>query len=336
MLQRLALPSLPKGQKLLAVTGYAAFFVACFVLFAYWSFPYGRVREFLISKVSSELGYQLSIGELTPYWVSGLHLSEVTLTKPAPDANSQPVDLKLEEATARASLLSLLLGDFVVSFWASDGTGEIEGSYTHGETEFAFEAELTELDLGAVGVGEWLGLPVRGLASGEVVLAVPENLTESDVRATLTISKLALGDGKAKLKLPPLRDGFTVERIDAGDLTLQIATENGVAMVKQLSSQGPDLKLKGDGTLRLVRPFARSRGDFSVAVTFTDKYKQRNDRTKAVFQLLDFQPDLKRATADDGTMTFRLSGPLNAIRGVPAGAPMENKGSRKSRRTRGT
>jgi len=332
LLERL---SLPTTRKLVSLAGYASFFFMCFVMFSYWSFPYGRVREFLIRKVAADMGYQLSIGEIAPHWVTGLRVSELKLTKPAANASSEPTDLNIQEATIRASILPLLLGNVVVNFWLSDGTGEVDGTYEHGEEAFSFDAELLNLDVGALGIGGWLGLPLRGQASGEVALAIAENLAESDATANLTIAQLALGDGKAKVKIPGMRDGFTVERVDAGTLTLKLKTANGVVTLEQLSAQGTDLKLKGDGSLRLVRPLLRSRGDFTVAVTFTDKYKERNDRTKALFQLMAFQPEIKRATSDDGTMNFQLSGPLQTLRAVPAGTPAEAPAPRRRGRRRG-
>lgn len=327
--------SLPNARALLSFAGYSSFFFMCFIVFSYWSFPYGRVREFLIRQVNSDLGYQLSIGEIAPHWITGLRVSGLKLTKPAADAKSLPVDLLVEEATVRASILPMLLGNLVLKFWLTDGTGEIEGSYEHGEETFAFDAEMLDLDLGALGIGGWVGLPLRGQATGEVSVSITENLAESDANASLSIAQFALGDGKSKVRIPGMRDGFTVERIDAGALTLKLKTDNGIVTLEQLSAQGPDLRLKGTGSLRLVRPMLRSRGDFTVAVTFTDKYKQRNDRTKALFQLLDFQPELKRATSDDGTLSFQLTGPLQTIRAVPAGAPTETIAPRRKGRRRG-
>ncbi len=341
-LNSIALPQLPtwNGRKLLSLSGYAAFFFFFFMLFSYWSFPYGRVRDFVVRTVQERLGYQLTIGELSPHWLTGVHLSEVKLTKPAVDAKSEPANLVVEEATISVSVWPLLVGKTVLSFWASTGDGSIEGDYSQSGEAFDVEAELDALDLGALGAGEWIGLPLRGEASGELSLNMPDVGTEPALNGTVTIASLALGDGKAKLKLPGLRDGFTVERIDAGALTLQVASENGVATIKQLSAQGADVKLRGEGTMRIARPLERSRGDFTLGVTFTDKYKNRNDRTKALFQLLDFQPELKRATSDDGTLSFRLVGPLSTIRAVPAGSAIpEDSPARKTRsrrRTRGT
>jgi hypothetical protein len=134
--------------------------------------------------------------------------------------------------------------------------------------------------------------------------------------------------------MPPLRDGFTVERIDAGTLTIEIGSETGLATIKQFHAKGTDVTINGTGTLRMARPILRSRGDFQLSATFTDKYKTRNDRTKALFQLLDFQPDVKRATSDDGTMTFRLAGALHAIRATAAPTAVEGGAKRKPRRGR--
>lgn len=327
------LPSFNR-QRLLSWLGYTGFFWFCFVLFAYWNFPYSRARTFLIHEISQRTGYQLGIGELSPHWGTGVHLDEVTLTRPAPDADSEPAELKLTEATVSISPLSLLAGKTSVSFNASIGEGSAEGSYTEAGEMFELILDLDALDLGLLGAGDWIGLPLRGQATGNVNVLMPEVGNDPSITAQLTVAQLSLGDGKAKFIPPGMRDGITIEKINAGTLTLQIASEAGVAMVKQFHGAGTDLKLTGDGTLRIARPLPRSRGDFSVGVTFTQAYKERSDRTKALFQLLDFQPDIKRATSDDGTMTFHLSGPILALRGAPAGAPGAATTPRKPRSRR--
>lgn len=314
------LPSFSR-QRFLSWLGYAGFFSFCFVLFAYWNFPYSRARTFIIHEVGQRTGYQLSIGELSPHWGTGVHLEGVTLTRPAASADSEPAELQLAEATVSISALSLLAGKTSVSFSASTGEGSVEGSYAEAGEMFELSLDLDGLDLGLLGVGDWIGLPLRGQATGNVSLLMPEVGNDPSITAQLSIAQLSLGDGKAKFVPPGMRDGITIEKINAGTLTLQITTEAGVAMVKQFHGAGTDLKLTGDGTARLARPLTRTRADLSVGVTFQQAYKERSDRTKALFQLLDFQPDIKRATSDDGTMTFRLSGPILALRGAPAGAP---------------
>jgi len=324
------LPSFNR-QRFLSWLGYAGFFWFCFILFAYWNFPYSRARTFIIHEVSQRTGYQLSIDELSPHWGTGVHLEGVTLTRPAANADSEPAELELAEATVSISPLSLLGGKTSVSFSASTGEGSAEGSYTEAGEMFELLVDLDALDLGLLGVGGWIGLPLRGQATGNVSLLMPEVGNDPSITAELAIAQLSLGDGKAKFIPPGMRDGITIEKINAGTLTLQIATEAGIAMVKQFHGAGVDLKLTGDGTMRIGRPLPRSRADLSVGVTFTQAYKERSDRTKALFQLLDFQPDIKRATSDDGTMTFHLSGPILALRGAPAGAPGAATNARKPR-----
>ena len=66
--------------------GYPLFFVFCLLLFAYWTFPYDRVRDFIIQEVENPRGpgdrrrpsgYQLEIVDLSPSWVTGVELTGV-------------------------------------------------------------------------------------------------------------------------------------------------------------------------------------------------------------------------------------------------------------------
>ena len=55
-------------ERILMFGGYSAFFCVCFILSAYWSFPYERLAAYLTDKVAeSGSGYTLEIGSISPY-----------------------------------------------------------------------------------------------------------------------------------------------------------------------------------------------------------------------------------------------------------------------------
>jgi type II secretion system protein N len=105
--------------------------------------------------------------------------------------------------------------------------------------------------------------------------------------------------------------------VEAGKLELSIEVRDGVAKLTRLSTDGKDLKLSGSGNVRLVDPLKRSRPDLNLDLTLSDDYKNKSDRTKAMFELLALRPEWQRATTPDGTMHVHVGGTFSAIRGGP-------------------
>ena len=116
-----------------------------------------------------------------------------------------------------------------------------------------------------------------------------------------------------------MRDGVTVEQIDAGNVALVAEVEEGVLSIERLQGRGPDLELDGAGDVRLVQPMERSRVNVLVRLAFSDEFKERSDRTRALFSLLDLQPRARATKTDDGAIQLRLAGSFGNLNARPAG-----------------
>ncbi|HEY6877189.1 MAG TPA: type II secretion system protein GspN, partial [Polyangiales bacterium] len=159
---------------------------------------------------------------------------------------------------------------------------------------------------------------------GDINLTLGKQPTKTQGAVKLGIDKLVIGDGKAKLKLGSM-GGLTIDPIDAGAVTMDLDVKDGVGMVRKLAAAGSDLKLIGSGDVRFAQPVARSRLNIVLKLSLTDAYKNKSGRTKAMFALLESggASQLSSAKTADGGFQFRLSGPLNAVRALPAGqAPL--------------
>jgi type II secretion system protein N len=316
--------------------GYAAFFCTCFVLFAYWTFPYERVRDLLEAQVSSSAGSgqaqtRLSIGELGPHWLSGVTMSAIALEKGEPRPDEPASRIAIDALTLHASPLALLLGELDLSFGAEIGDGEIDGNYEKSDGEpMQIDAELEAVDLERLGAGSYLGVPLAGAVTGAIDLALAEQAAATQGSVTLRIADLRIGDGKSKVKVPGMAGGLTIDPIDAGALELELAVRDGVATIERMEAKGKDVELSGSGSIRIASQLAQSRADVTLAVKFSDKYKQSSDRTKSAFELLGQNPVVKRATSADGMMRFKLTGSLSNLRSAPAG-PV-TRGPSKSRK----
>jgi type II secretion system protein N len=183
-------------------------------------------------------------------------------------------------------------------------------------------ASFDKVDLGKLGILEsMLQVPMQGTLSGDVELSLAQDPKLSQGSVKLKVDKLVVGDGKAKVKVGGL-GGLTLDPIEAGDLTLDIDLKDGVGLLNKLAADGKDLKLKGNGDVRLGTPLGTSRLSILVNVKFTDAYRNKSPRTQAMFGLLDSSgaPQIAAAKTADGALQYRLSGTLASPRPLPEGA----------------
>jgi len=86
----------------------------------------------------------------------------------------------------------------------------------------------------------------------------------------------------------------------------------------------PRADLDGAGSLRLLQPLPMSRLDLMLRANIKDAYRERSDRTRGMFMLIDNNRRAGAAKTPDGAFQFRVSGTFGGrISGSPAGrAPM--------------
>lgn len=316
--------------KVLPVVAYSGLFIVAFFLFCYWSFPYDRVSTYLVDQVArSGKGYTLEVGELSPYWLSGVELTDVTLRKPEPVVSlppgvkkaPAPSGIKVRELRARLGLFALLFGSKKVNFDAALEGGELEGSVVADEDNKQLKATFNNVDLGKLGAFETLvSVPAKGALNGDIDLSIDKDPKKTTGTVKLVLTGLVIGDGKAKVKLGSM-GGLTVDPIEAGNVTIELDVKNGIGTVQKITADGKDLELRGSGDVRFADPVVRSRISILMAVKFTDSYRNKSSRTKAMFSLLDSgMPEVNAAKAPDGALQFRLVGTLSSIRALPQGA----------------
>jgi type II secretion system protein N len=315
---------------------YALFFAVAFMFSAYLTFPYERLRDFILTKIEAASkgkpdAMQVDIGELTPSFLTGVVLHDVEVRKgtppeaPAPASGAaageapEPSALRFDEVTARVSLWSLLMRSPKVSFKARVGEGELDGSFKQDGEAHEMEAELDAVDVAKLGLGSYLGVPLKGRATGTLELALPAEANKATGDLQLKIAGLRVGDGKTKVSLPPMKSGMTLEEIDAGSLDLAIKAANGSADIERFATDGKDLKIRGEGQIRLANPLRRSRPDVQLQLKLSDAYKNKTDRTKALFEILAMQPDYQRAVDTEGALNLHVSGTLQTPRATPGG-----------------
>jgi type II secretion system protein N len=197
-------PADERKQKVLLGIGYVLFFVLCFVLAAYFTFPYERLRDILVQRFSSASDdgagakTDLQIAKLSPHWLTGIALEGVKLELTEP--GSDPTTFEIDEITLNVAPIAFMLGTVKVSYSAEAGDGSIEGVYESDREgkERHVTAELDELDLGKIGAGAFIGIPVTGKGTGTIDLNLSGEASASEGDIDLEIEDLTLGDGKAR------------------------------------------------------------------------------------------------------------------------------------------
>ena len=119
--------------------------------------------------------------------------------------------------------------------------------------------------------------------------------------------------------MPGMGDGVTLPTLNAGTLQLRAAIAEGVLTLDRLQGRGDDLELDGEGEIRLARRMPQTQLNVLVRAEFMDSYKERNNRTRALFDIMSLNPRLRAARTTEGALQYRLAGHLATLRPQAAG-----------------
>lgn len=327
----------PRVRRILTWVGYPSLYLALFCLFAYWTFPYERLKGrlesgFNASQQSTPDASRLQIGEATWSWrFPGVVLSDLNLIPPAAakiaegaEAPPPRATLHAEEVYARISPLSLLFGSTDISYSVEGFGGSIKGELTVSEKEKHLIAEFDGVDPGQLPtLSQALDLPLSGVMAGTIDLRLPEGkIAMAEGTVDLEISDLKIGDGKTKV-----RGLLALPTLDAGTLKLKASATQGKVKLDEFAVKGPDIEANGDGKIRLREQFALSLVEqLSLTYKFSDKYRDKDDTTRSLLgkpgdtapALMDMDPKVKRAKQPDDSYSWRVSGSFGHLMFNPA------------------
>lgn len=299
---------------LLYGVAYPLFFLLSLLVGAYLTFPYDHVRDFIVQEAERGGTVQLEITSLEPDWVTGVEMQGVRVATVPDDPEARPQEVLIREASARAGLFALMGGSTDVSFDAElDGGGTIEGEFAQDEETTHVEAHLERVDLRRIGPLQGaVGLPIAGVASGDLDVTVGTEAADTDGSVQLTVRNVAVGDGETPLEVEGLAagGGLTLERLNLGTLELEMEAERGAMQISTLRADGEDAELRGSGSLRLARPLSRSRIDMLLRVDFKESYRTSSPRMEGLFALLDVNPRVRPARTPDGAFQWQIVGVL--------------------------
>ncbi len=323
----------PRVRRILTLSGYPAFYLFCLFLFAYFTFPYERLKDRLLVELdaqrsSNPTAQHVEIDSLGPYWLSGVSVKGLRLISPrpaGPDGDRPPSKLTIDKAHVRVSILPLLIGRMTISFGASAFGGSIDGWTRVNSEGRRIEASLDDIDVGQIEMlGDLVGgLPLAGKMEGTVEWTLPEQkLAKATGALSLTIADLTAGDGKTKIA-----GKLALPKLNVGAFELAADAKDGVLKISKLGAKGQDLDLDGEGKISMRDPFLDSIADLYLKFRFADGYKSKNEMTKslfgapgstmpALFELAD--PRIKTSKRSDGFYGWHMGGLLKDPRFDPS------------------
>jgi type II secretion system protein N len=317
------------GKKILPKVGYPLVYVFCLVLFCSWTFPYGKLKDkitraFNAQQRASGSREELDIEEMSSSFITGVKMKGVQLTAASAEPGKSPSETKIDEVTARISLLPLLIGNRDISFHAKAFGGSLDGTFDdRGEKEKDFSAKIDAIDLGQLTpLVEAIGLPLEGTLSGTIKIEMPEGkASKASGSVSLETEGLAVGDGKAKLK-----GALALPRVNVGALSFAGDVKDGALKVTKFGASGKDVELTGDGRIQLREVATESNCDVNLRFKINDAYRTKSDVTKslfgapgstapALFELADAR--VKQSKRPDGFYGWRARGMLSHLDFVP-------------------
>ncbi|MFO0645000.1 MAG: type II secretion system protein GspN [Polyangiales bacterium] len=332
---------------LLRVIGYPLFFLLCFVVFLYITFPYDRLKEVIIAQAEAPRvspsgrtlpsNMELTIASLGPTFFPGLKAKGVTVTYLPSSPGGRPTFMHIDEAVVHVSLLGLLLRRANVSFDIEGLGGEIEGSLSWSlATETAadasssssssssssrraaagtpsglrsFEMKITGVNAAEMGpLVQAVGLPLGGTLDGTIELTVPDGqIPQAEGAVAITASHFAVGDGHAQYQIPHF-GGVTIDQIRAGDFTFNMNIRRGVATLERVGAQSNEFALQMDGRVDLRPELSLSAMNLGIHFKLTDAYRAKSEQAGRILTVMEMVPDLQRARRADGMYGFRCTG----------------------------
>lgn len=313
-------------RKIGKAVGYAFFTFACLLVFASLTFPYEKAKERIVGAFNSaqkgtSAQQELQIDSLGGYWLTGVHASGVRILSAPAQAGKPAAEIRIDEARARLRLLPLLVFRKDIGFSLDLLGGKVDGMFGDHGGDRIIEVNFDGVDVGKLGPMEQaIGLPTNGKLFGNVSFNMPGGkASKGNGKVSLELRDFSIGNGKAQLALGPGMPGLAIDKVTVGTLVIEGEAKDGILKFTKIKSTGKDVEIEGDGRIQMRELANESIADVSLRLKINDSYKNKNDKTKGMFAILDMSPDARAAKQADGFFGIKLVGALGRLKTVPSG-----------------
>jgi len=291
---------------------YGGFFAAVFLLALRQTFPTEAVKERLILEAAAQ-GWQLDADSLSPAGVVGVSANNLRLE----DRNGRK--LAAESVALTLRLLPLMVGRRSVAFDVSIWDGRIRGTADLSGAQRRYTADVEKVDLAAATpLRKATGLELLGTLSATADVTLPEDAKgKPGGRVTLGVKDAGVNGGQ--LPVPAMGGSVSLPKVALGQLTGEIAFEEGRGNVKKLEARGGDAEVSTDGLYFVWQPrleFSQLFGRASVKLQ--DAFWNRSGTAgfRSVAEMA-----LASAKGRDGGYQFQIFGSVGhpQMRPLPSG-----------------
>jgi len=226
---------------------YAGFFAAAFLLALRQTFPTDAVKERLILEAAAQ-GWQLDADSLSPAGVIGVSARNLRLE----DRTGRKLSADSVALTLRP--LPLLVGRRSVSFDVSIWDGRIRGTADLSGAVRRYTADVEKVDLAAATpLRQATGLELLGTLNATADVTLPEDAKgKPSGRVSLSVKDAGVNGGQ--LPVPAMGGSVSLPKVGLGQLTGEVAFEDGRGNVKKLEARGGDADLTTDGLYFVWQP----------------------------------------------------------------------------------
>lgn len=246
------------------LTGLVFFFIFFFILF-----PFDSIKSRVEAQVEQGLGgqYEVTIGELSPAFLTGIELDAIEIRSRGPAAEG--LAARLDNAIFRFQLLPLLWGNKKVKFVIASKGGELAGRLAAVDDLVQVRAELENFDL-----SKWpllvepLGLKLTSQVDAEVDMELyPRAPLRNNGSLKLAIAEL-------KMDRSSLQGLFTLPAMELASKgsksKLDIVMHRGTIEIRELTLKGNDVDLTMSGKIYLAQRLENYRFNLRGKLGFSD------------------------------------------------------------------
>ncbi len=270
---------MPDKKSLIRWLSFTAYFVAVFLVFLLFLFPFDRVRTRLESEVRQRTPFELSISRISPRFFNSFMLSDVVVSD-----RTGRVLFESPSVRTTVSLFSLLRGRPSLDMNARAYGGELLVKVRQGPGRRYLLCDANGLDIGSYALLKDFGVKLSGKLGGNF------EMTNDTGKGRLLIKGLTTRELKIK--------GFSIPDLDFEQSWLETDIKGDRLTIKKLELEGKELKVRCLGDLIL-----RERGTINLTVKL--KPSERMAREQAGILSL-----LKSKDAE-GFYQFILGGTLS-------------------------
>ena len=223
---------------------FAAYFVAAFLLFLLFLFPFDRIKSRVESEVRLRTPLELSIARISPRFFNQFLLSDVVLSD-----KQGKVLFESPSVNTSVSLFSLLRGGMSVSMTAAAYGGRLLVTMQQGPGRQSVMLDADGLDISSYTLLRNAGFKLTGKVGGNF------EMTNDAGKGRLSVKGVTSRDLKIK--------GFAIPDLDFDNGWVEADVRGDRLMIKKLELNGKELTVRITGDLVL-----RERGMMNLLIRF--------------------------------------------------------------------